>query len=173
MIIDCHGHYTTSLPEHEAWRTAQAAAVKDGTPVPARPGITDDQIRSSIEGGQLRIQRERGTDLTILSPRAAGMGHHLSTAEANAAWSRECNDLTTGFARCSRAASLACASFRKRRAFRRATASRNCGGAWSSSASSAATSTPTPPGATEPTRRSRTGGGTRSTRRWWNSMCRP
>ena len=93
MIIDCHGHYTTSPPEHEAWRTAQVAAVKDGAPVPARPGITDDQIRSSIEDGQLRIQRERGTDLTIFSPRAAGMGHHLSTAEANAAWSCECNDL--------------------------------------------------------------------------------
>lgn len=93
MIIDCHGHYTTSPPEHEAWRTAQAAAVKEGDSVPARPRIADDQIRSSIEGGQLRIQRERGTDLTIFSPRAAGMGHHLSTAEANAVWSRECNDL--------------------------------------------------------------------------------
>ncbi len=93
MIIDCHGHYTTSPPEHEAWRTAQAAAVKEGSSVPPRPRITDDQIRASIETGQLRIQRERGTDLTIFSPRAAGMGHHLSTAEANAVWSRECNDL--------------------------------------------------------------------------------
>lgn len=93
MIIDCHGHYTTSPKEHEAWRAAQVAAVKAGTPVPPRPTITDAQIRDSIEGGQLRIQRERGTDLTIFSPRAAGMGHHLSTAEANAVWSRECNDL--------------------------------------------------------------------------------
>ena len=50
-------------------------------------------IRSSVEGGQRQRQVERGTDLTIFSPRASGMGHHLSTAEANAVWSRECNDL--------------------------------------------------------------------------------
>ena len=93
MIVDCHGHYTTSPPEHEAWRTAQAQAVREGAPVPPRPVITDAQVRDSLERGQLRIQRERGTDLTIFSPRAAGMGHHLSTAEANAVWSRECNDL--------------------------------------------------------------------------------
>ena len=85
MIIDCHGHYTTSPPQHEAWRAKQIAALKDGTSPPPRPAITDDEIRESIEGGQLRIQRERGTDLTIFSPRAAGMGHHLATAEANAA----------------------------------------------------------------------------------------
>ncbi len=93
MIIDCHGHYTTSPPEHEAWRTAQAAAVKEGAPVPPRPRITDDQIRTTIETGQLRVQQGRGIDLTIFSPRAAGMSHHLSTADANEYWSRECNDL--------------------------------------------------------------------------------
>ena len=93
MIIDCHGHYTTSPPEHEAWRAAQAQAVREGAPVPPRPRITDEQIRASIEGHQLRVQNGRGIDLTIFSPRAAGMGHHLSTAEANAVWSRECNDL--------------------------------------------------------------------------------
>src|SRR6478609_8479199 len=74
MIIDCHGHYTTSPPQHEAWRAKQIAALKDGTSPPPRPPITDEEIRESIEGGQLRIQRERGTDLTIFSPRAASMG---------------------------------------------------------------------------------------------------
>ena len=74
MIIDCHGHYTTSPPQHEAWRVQQIAALKDGHMPPARPNISDDEIRESIETGQLRIQRERGTDLTIFSPRAAGMG---------------------------------------------------------------------------------------------------
>ena len=93
MIIDRHGHYTTSPLPHEAWRAKQIAALKDGTPVPPRPVITDDEIRESIETGQRRIQRERGTDLTIFSPRAAGMGHHLAGAEANAVWSSECNDL--------------------------------------------------------------------------------
>ena len=36
MIIDCHGHYTTSPPEHEAWRAAQVQAVQEGAPVPPR-----------------------------------------------------------------------------------------------------------------------------------------
>lgn len=93
MIIDCHGHYTTSPPQHEAWRAKQIAALKDGASSPPRPAISDDEIRESIEHGQLRIQRERGTDLTIFSPRAAGMGHHLATAQANAVWSEACNDL--------------------------------------------------------------------------------
>src|ERR1700682_4295330 len=93
MIIDCHGHYTTSPREHEAWRAAQIAALKDGTSPPPRPVITDEQIRDSIETGQLRIQRERGTDLTIFSPRAAGMGHHLGDAGTSEAWAVACNDL--------------------------------------------------------------------------------
>ena len=42
--------------------------------------MTDDEIRQTIEGGQLKAQQERGTDLTIFSPRAAGMGHHLGDA---------------------------------------------------------------------------------------------
>jgi len=92
MIIDCHGHYTTSPPEHQAWRQAQLAALRDGTSVPPLPSISDDQIRESIETGQLRIQRERGTDLTIFSPRAASMAHHEADAAANAVWSAACND---------------------------------------------------------------------------------
>ncbi len=82
MIIDCHGHYTTSPPRStRPGGPRRSPAVAAGAPVPPRPVITDDMIRASIEGGQLRIQRERGTDLTIFSPRAAGMGHHLSTAD--------------------------------------------------------------------------------------------
>ena len=30
MIIDVHGHYTTTPPEHEAFRTAQAASNAEG-----------------------------------------------------------------------------------------------------------------------------------------------
>ncbi|EEA02725.1 hypothetical protein BH160DRAFT_2030 [Burkholderia sp. H160] len=81
MIIDCHGHYTTLPPQHGAWRKQQIAALQDGLAPPPRPFISDEEIRDSIENGQLRVQRERGTDLTIFSPRAAGMGHHLAGAE--------------------------------------------------------------------------------------------
>ncbi len=93
MIIDCHGHYTTSPRQHEAWRDQQIAAFKEGRPAPPRPTITDDEIRASIVDGQLKVQRERGTDLTIFSPRAAGMGHHLGDARTAEAWAVACNDL--------------------------------------------------------------------------------
>jgi 4-oxalmesaconate hydratase len=42
---------------------------------------------------KLKLQKERGTDLTIFSPRAAGMSHHLGDAATSAQWSRACNDL--------------------------------------------------------------------------------
>ena len=93
MIIDCHGHYTTAPKQHEQWRQAQIDAHGKGAPVPPRPPISDDEIRDSIVNGQLKVQRERGTDLTIFSPRAAGMGHHLGNAATSEAWAIACNDL--------------------------------------------------------------------------------
>ena len=39
--------------------------------------ISDQQIRDSLEGAQLSMQADRGTDLTIFSPRASWMGHHI------------------------------------------------------------------------------------------------
>ena len=93
MIIDCHGHYTTAPKQHEQWRQAQIEAHSKGARAPGRPPISDEEIRDSIRNGQLRVQRERGTDLTIFSPRAAGMGHHLGTADTSEAWAIACNDL--------------------------------------------------------------------------------
>jgi 4-oxalmesaconate hydratase len=93
MIIDCHGHYTTAPAGHEDWRRHQLAAVEGGAPAPLPQEFSDDQIRETIERNQLRIQRERGIDVTIFSPRAASMGHHLAPADANGQWSRICNDL--------------------------------------------------------------------------------
>jgi len=95
MIIDCHGHYTTAPRELEAFRQSQIAGLADPSRVPARGAlnISDDQIRESVEKAQLRLQRERGTDLTIFSPRAAGMGHHIGDATTSLHWSQVCNDL--------------------------------------------------------------------------------
>jgi len=95
MIIDCHGHYTTAPPALESWRDRQLAGLADGNrtlPTPA-PQITDDQLRETIEKGQLRIQQARGSDLTIFSPRAAGMAHHVGDQKTSEDWSRVCNDL--------------------------------------------------------------------------------
>jgi len=95
MIIDCHGHYTTAPKALQDYRDAQTAALKDPTqpPYDAKINISDDQIRESLEGAQLKLQRERGTDVTIFSPRASAMAHHIGTAKTSADWSRHCNDL--------------------------------------------------------------------------------
>ena len=42
--------------------------------------ISDDQIRDSLEGAQLKLQRERGTDVAIFSPRATTQASPLSAA---------------------------------------------------------------------------------------------
>ena len=87
MIIDCHGHYTTAPAELQKYRDAQIAGLKDtALPAPDDPKISDDQIRASLEGAQLKLQRERGTDVTIFSPRASAMAHHIGTEKTSLAW---------------------------------------------------------------------------------------
>jgi len=93
MIIDCHGHYTTAPASLQAFREAQLAALKGSGGASAGPSISDDEIRDSLEKAQLKLQRERGTDLTIFSPRASAMGHHLGNEATSAQWTRICNDL--------------------------------------------------------------------------------
>jgi 4-oxalmesaconate hydratase len=95
MIIDCHGHYTTAPKPLQDFREAQIGCDGDAHALAglALPNISDDQIRDSLEGAQLKLQRERGTDLTIFSPRASAMGHHIGTEATSIQWSRACNDL--------------------------------------------------------------------------------
>jgi len=73
----------------------QVDGLKDAKLSPAKNSlvIRDDEIRAGIEGAQLRIQRERGTDLTVFSPRAGGMGHHIGNATTSELWSDICNEL--------------------------------------------------------------------------------
>ena len=93
MIIDCHGHYTTAPAAHTAWRDAQRAAFEAGVAAPPYPTISDDEIRETIEPSQLRLMAERGIDLTIFSPRASWMGHHLGNEHTSIHWTEHCNDL--------------------------------------------------------------------------------
>ncbi len=95
MIIDCHGHYTTSPKELQDYRDSQIAGLEthDHSPVLADINVSDDQIRETVEGAQLKLQSERGTDLTIFSPRASGMGHHIGDATISEYWSIACNDM--------------------------------------------------------------------------------
>ena len=93
LIIDCHGHYTTAPAAHDEWRKAQIAAWQAGTDAPPYPDISDDDLRASVEANQLRLLRERGADMTIFSPRASVMGHHIGDAAVSQAWTRACNNL--------------------------------------------------------------------------------
>ncbi|HVV20740.1 MAG TPA: amidohydrolase family protein [Pseudonocardiaceae bacterium] len=93
MIIDCHGHYTTVPAAHTTWREAQREAFDAGTAPPAYPDISDDQLRESVETGQLKMMADRGIDMTIFSPRASAMGHHIGDESVSTAWARACNDL--------------------------------------------------------------------------------
>jgi 4-oxalmesaconate hydratase len=89
MIIDCHGHYTTAPKSLEDWRNRQIAGIKDPSVMPkaSELKISDDELRESIETNQLRLMRERGSDLTIF------MAHHIGDFNVSATWAAICNEL--------------------------------------------------------------------------------
>jgi 4-oxalmesaconate hydratase len=95
MIIDCHGHYTTAPQDLQAFRDEQIAGLKSSSGERTKRAlkITDDQIRESLENAQLKFQRERGTDVTVFSPRASAMGHHIGDETTSLQWTQHCNDL--------------------------------------------------------------------------------
>jgi len=95
MIIDCHGHYTTAPKALADWRKEQIAAIGDSSRKPRASDlrISDDELRESIENNQLRLMKERGADLTIFSPRASFMAHHIGDFEVSSTWAAICNEL--------------------------------------------------------------------------------
>ena len=94
MIIDCHGHYTTAPDPHQDYRATQMARLQDPSlPEPQGAIISDDQIRESIELNQLKLLRERGADMTIFSPRASTMAHHVGDEQVSQTWTAACNNL--------------------------------------------------------------------------------
>jgi len=95
LIIDVHGHYTTAPKALEEWRNKQIAAINDpvNRPKPSELRISDDELRESIETNQLAKMRERGSDITIFSPRASFMAHHIGDFEVSSTWAAICNEL--------------------------------------------------------------------------------
>jgi 4-oxalmesaconate hydratase len=94
MMIDIHGHFTTAPPALGEWRDQQKAALDGGPqPDPAGPQISDDELREAIECNQLKLMDERGIDVTVFSPRASFMAHHIGDFETSNAWARICNDI--------------------------------------------------------------------------------
>ena len=94
MIIDIHGHYTTEPAAFHAFRDKQLAGLADASRKPGTLdlGISDATIVESVQP-QLEFQKARGTDLTLFSPRAAGMAHHVGTEAVSRQWATMCNDL--------------------------------------------------------------------------------
>ena len=95
LIIDVHGHYTTAPKALEEWRNKQIAAINDpaNRPKPSELRISDDELRESIETNQLAKMRERGSDITIFSPRASFIAHHIGDFEVSSTWAAICNEL--------------------------------------------------------------------------------
>ena len=94
MIIDCHGHYTTAPAQLQAYRDAQVAHYEDPSqPAPKLADISDDEIRETIEKNQLRALKERGADMTIFSPKASAMAHHIGDEAVSKTWTRINNDM--------------------------------------------------------------------------------
>jgi 4-oxalmesaconate hydratase len=161
MIIDIHGHYTTEPQPLLAFRDKQLAGLADPMRKPATNelGITDEQLVKSVEP-QLKLQKERGSDLTIFSPRAAGMAHHVGTEATGIEWSRMsnvihriCTLLPKNFAPVGQLRSTGRVAEEIYPELER----------WRSSARRRQPQ-PDPAGATGPTRRSSTSGGTRCTK---------
>src|ERR1700686_3397307 len=88
MIIDIHGHYTTAPKALETWRNRQIAGITNPAEMPkaSELRISDDELRESIESNQLRLMCERGLDVTIFSPRASFMAHHIGDVQVSGTW---------------------------------------------------------------------------------------
>jgi 4-oxalmesaconate hydratase len=93
LTIDCHGHFTTEPAAFHDYRAAQIAYAEGRGEAPdPYSGISDVELRDIITANQLQLQRERGSDVTILSPRASGMGHHVPGQDTANEWARLSND---------------------------------------------------------------------------------
>jgi len=95
MIIDCHGHYTTSPSQLQAFRDEQLGLFVEGkdTSLAKMAAISDGEIIDSIENNQLKLIKQRGGDLTIFSPKASAMGQHQADLKTSIAWAQESNNL--------------------------------------------------------------------------------
>ena len=95
VIIDIHGHYTTAPKALEEWRKRQIDSINQPALAPkvSELRISDDELRESIELNQLKKMKERGSDLTVFSPRASFMAHHIGDFNVSSTWAAICNEL--------------------------------------------------------------------------------
>jgi 4-oxalmesaconate hydratase len=91
MVIDAHGHYTTVPSGLRIFRALQISNM--GRPTKGAVNISDDEIRASLEKGQIRLLNERGIDVMLFSPMASAMGHHFGNALVSRYWTEVNNDI--------------------------------------------------------------------------------
>ena len=113
VIIDCHGHYTTAPAAH--MRGAKPArGVPGGPPGTGLPGHRRRRDPRVGRGNQLRLLAERGADMTIFSPRASAMGHHVGDEAVSGTGRGPATTSSIASSGCTRGPSSACASCRSR-----------------------------------------------------------
>lgn len=94
MIIDIHGHQTLVPDAHLSFREAQKARLTDPSlPMPPLPEYADEELYEIIKNNQLKLQQERGADLTIFSPRASRMEPHVGDEATSRQWAVACNNM--------------------------------------------------------------------------------
>ena len=91
MVIDCHGHYTTVPAGVRVFRALQISNM--GRPKKSPVTVSDDEIRASLEKGQIKLLDERGIDVMLFSPMASAMGHHFGNELISRHWTEVSNDL--------------------------------------------------------------------------------
>ena len=64
-----------------------------GRPKKTAVTISDDEIRASLEKGQIKLLDERGIDVMLFSPMASAMGHHFGGEAISRHWTEVSNDL--------------------------------------------------------------------------------
>ena len=74
MIVDTHVHFTQAPPQLDGYRGKQVSSLNK--PVPAKLGITDEELRLSLEGN-LAQMRQRRID-RLMFPRAGEWGTTLA-----------------------------------------------------------------------------------------------
>ena len=94
LIIDCHGHQTLVPKAHLEFRAEQLKRLQNPKhPRPILPSYDDSELTEIIVNNQLKLQQERGADITIFSPRASVMEPHIGDSETSVDWARACNNM--------------------------------------------------------------------------------
>ena len=94
LVIDIHGHQTLVPEAHLAFREAQKSRLTTPSlPMPALPEYADEELYEIIKNNQLKLQQDRGADLTIFSPRASRMEPHVGDQATTQQWAIACNNM--------------------------------------------------------------------------------